>query len=165
MCINKLSYLAPFFPLVTRGIMAIGYFRHMSDKLEENEKDRQNIRSMILPMMGFSFTGSLALLIVNGKVDVSLQLPAYYLMISFLCYLFVLNLQGYKDVRWQDNFLGDGLMEAASLSLILSIVYIVQYTNTSLEYKIIIIILALLIWLLDHCVRLHKLIDFLSSKV
>lgn len=156
--------MVPFLPLLTRGILGIVFRRYMLEQLDEEEKDRQNIRSLILAMMGFSFSGSLALFLVDGKVEASLQLPAYYLLTSFLCYLFVLNLQGHKDFRWEDNILGDGLMEAASLSLIASLLAIVIESKFDIVYKALITTLALATWGYDHIIRVKKLSSFLSSK-
>lgn len=161
---SGILYMLPLLPLLTRTIMALVFFRQMREPLKEEEKDRQNIRGVILALMGFSFTGAIALFLVNGKVEISLQIPAFYLLTSFLCYLFALNLQSYKDTRWQDNVLGDGLMEAASLSLVLSVGAIVLSSEAGALYRYGLSIFAFVVWLIDHIVRLRKLSGFLWNR-
>ena len=109
----------PFIPFITRGILSLRFRPKMSETLAEDENDRESHRTLILALAAFSFAALLAIAVLDTTTQ-RFRLPTYYLLISFLSYYFALNLQGYKFARWHDQ-LGDALVEAASLSLILAV--------------------------------------------
>lgn len=156
-------YIIPFFPFVTRSIVIFIFRRQMRNKLSEAESDRESHRSVILALAGFSFTGVLGLAVVNATLKHDLRLSIYYLLVSFLSYLFVLNLQGYKYNRWHDQ-VGNAVMESASLALLLSIVAIVFSLSTSIIYQVGLTIMTVAVWLVDHSIRLYLSIKYLREK-
>lgn len=116
-----LNYIFPFIPIIIRIVLGIRFRKSMQDKLLEAECDREGHRAIILPLSGFSFTGVLALIVLQKTNNLDLHLQIYYLFLSFISYLCALNIQKYKSRRWHDQ-IGTALYELASLSLILSII-------------------------------------------
>lgn len=149
-----LWYGAPAIPFITWGIVCWVFRRCMKDRLTEAEIDRNNRRSIILALAGFSFTGLLAIAVVDATTRQNLQLSVYYLMVSFLSFFFALNLQSYKFHRWHDQF-GNALFESATLSLLLSVAAVALSTYPGTLYSIGITTLALAVWALDHVIRLR----------
>jgi hypothetical protein len=134
----------------------------MKGILTEEQNDRDAHRVVILALTGFSFTGLLALTIVNAQVKLNLHLPVYYLMVSFLSYTYSLNLQGYKSNR-RDDLLSDTLLETALLSLILCISSIIWIANPSKPYSFILIGAACFVWLIDFCKKIRLTNDYLKE--
>ena len=156
-------YLIPVFPLVVRSIFAIKIRKHLKDTLGEEESDRSEIRSYVLALGGFSFTALIALAVLEPNIQQDLQLPIYYVFISFLCYLFALNLQGYKSKRCTD-LLSDTLLETASLCLIFTILSLLFVSRLDVIFMYSISILSILIWLLDFIIRIRILNKFYKLK-
>jgi len=150
---NEIYYFIPLFPFLTRSFIVVYFHSLMSASMSIEESDRDTHRSYILAMSGFSFTGLLALAIVNAEITTNLDLPVFYLLISFLCYFFALNLQGYKFYRWHDQ-LSNALIESASLSIILTIVAIIIKAKGITAYSMAIVIISISIWLIDNTIRL-----------
>ncbi len=164
MCLHVLYYLAPLIPLLTRGLLCLTFRSEMSDVLDEEELDRESHRAHIMALAGFSFAALLALVVIDAALlHQNFQLPVYYLMVSFIFYMAALNLQGYKSRRWEDQ-VGTALMDAASLSLILSILSILFLNGFTPQFAWCISLLALSGWLIDHVIRLRLQSRFLASK-
>ncbi|MBL1215811.1 MAG: hypothetical protein HND52_20760 [Ignavibacteriae bacterium] len=153
----------PFIPFLTRLIL-IGFFRTlMKDILEEEELDRDSHRNYILAMTGFSFSGLLAVTLLEATVIQGFNLTIFYLFISFLFFLFSLNFQGYKSRRWQDQ-LSTAFTEIASLSLILSIISVLFIKKFDQTFSLVLSILAFSIWSMDHIIRLCLQSKYLFKK-
>ncbi len=135
----------------------------MSEVPSEEEQDRESHRSHILTLGGFSFAGLLAISALDVTSNHDFRFAVYFLLASFLCYLFSLNLQGYKSKRWHDQF-ATALMDSASLSLIMSIISILQVKALNLSFVAGITGLALLVWAVDHIVRIRILWKYLKLK-
>ena len=163
MCTGTYFYFVPLLPLVSRSLLCIKHRDHMSEILCENEQDRESHRSHILALAGFSFTGLLAIAVLDATLLQDFHYAVYYLLVSFLCYLSALNFQGYKSKRWHDQ-LATALMDAASLSLIMSIISILKIRPFSAFFVSILSALALLIWGVDHIARIRFQDDFLKDK-
>ena len=136
---------------------------HMFDDLPEEQNDREAHRSLILALAGFSFSALLALVVLDATLRHDFHFAVYYLLVSFLCYFFALNLQGYKHLRWHDQ-VGTALMDAASLCLILAIVSIIVSAKHEKSLYLGLSGLAVFIWLLDYVIRLLLLLKYLKSK-
>lgn len=159
-------HLVPLTPFVTRLLLCSGYSSLMRIKLTTEEKDREANRTIILGLVGVSFTGLLALTIVDAKIDLKTFYPVFYMLISFLCFITALNLQAYKRFRWH-NIFGAALIEAAILSILLAITAIIWSSNQSGFYKILFSVLAFSTWSADHYIHLRllrKYLKFLSDK-
>ena len=63
-----LLYFIPFLPLFNRIILIIRFRDMMKDNLTEDELDRDSHRNYILALTGFSFTGLLALTLLEATV-------------------------------------------------------------------------------------------------
>jgi FtsH-binding integral membrane protein len=162
MCFNPL-YIVPFFPMVTRGILLLRFQKEMKNGLTKDERDTESHRTYIMGLAGFSFSGLLALVVLDTALRKDYQLPIYYLFLSFLGYLFALNMQRYKFTRWRDH-LANALMDMASLCLILSILGILMTQDFRPAFACSLSIAAIIVWLLDHCLQLKYDWGFLHGK-
>ena len=145
MCSDTYFYFVPLLPLVSRVLLCIKHHNHMSEIPCEDEQDRESHRSHILALAGFSFTGLLAIAVLDATLLQDFHYAVYYLLVSFLCYLSALNFQGYKSKRWHDQ-LATALMDVASLSLIMSIISILKIQSFSSLFVSILSAIALLTW-------------------
>jgi hypothetical protein len=126
----------------------------MTILISREELDKESHRIYILSMAGFSFSGLLAIVVLDISLSKDFHFAVYYLLMSFLFYLVSLNLQSYKARRWQDQ-LATALMDSASLCLILSVLSILDPQNFGKYFSYILIVMALLIWFIDHVIRLR----------
>jgi len=149
MCIKPIFYFLPLFPIVTRGILYLKFQKRMKDVLSPEELDKESHRTYIMTLAGFSFSGLLAMAVLDTALRQDYRLAIYYLFLSFLGYLFGLNLQSYKAKRWQDQ-LATASTDMASLCLVLSILSILMTQNFSRSFACPLSIAAILIWLVDH---------------
>lgn len=158
-----LNFIIPVIPIINRIIFGIRFRKSMQDKLSETENDREGHRAIILPLSGFSFSGVLALIVLQKTNNLNLHLQIYYLFLSFVSYLCALDIQKYKSRRWHDQ-VGTALYELASLSLILSIIFSLIFF---LPYHIshwVLIIFAITAWTTDHYIHLKFEYDYLIAK-
>lgn len=157
-------YVAPFTAFLTRGVLCLWFRSDMSEVLTEDEQDREAHRTHILALAGFSFSALLALVILEATMRAQLQLAIYYLLVSFLCFLSALNIQGYKARRWQDQ-LGTALVDAATLSLVLSVVNVLYVQRLgSPRFAMLASAAALLAWVVDHVLRVRFQWAYLKTK-
>ena len=163
MCTEVIWYSAPIVPLFSRAILCISHHSQMGEILSEEEHDRGAHRSHILALAGFSFTGLLALAVLDATLRQDFHFGVFYLLISFLCYFFALNLQGYKKRRWHDQF-ATALIDSASLSLILSIVSILHIQTFKSNFAIGLALFAFFVWVVDHIIRLRIQWSYLNIK-
>ena len=159
MC-SIIFYIIPFVPFLSRSILCLNHRRQMLDILCEDEQDREAHRAHILALAGFSFSGLLAVAVLDVTLMHDFRYAIYYLLLGFLCYLSALNLQGYKSRRWHDQF-GTALVDIASLSLILSIISIIHLKE---HFTIILTILAILVWSADHLIRIRIQWNYLNEE-
>lgn len=125
----------------------------MNSHLPEPAQDRDANRGYILSLAGFSFTAVAALIVLDATTKVTLQLPIWFVLVSFLSFLASLNLQSYKSTRWQ-NQLAAALLEAGTLSLVLAIIALLFGATFDRVFQFAAATLALLTWAVDHSVRL-----------
>jgi hypothetical protein len=163
MSLEIVWYCAPIIPLLTRAILCLKFRSEMGDFPSEEEQDREAHRSHILALTGFSFSGLLALAVLEATLRQGFNIAIYCLLLSFLFYMFALNIQGYKSRRWHDHF-ATALMDGASLSLILSVLSIMQSQASSNWFVPALSLLAILIWLFDHFLRLLFQWQYLTTK-
>lgn len=155
----------PLLPFLTRGlVLGLLHRGWMGQIVPEGVNDRDTHRTMVLALAGFSFSGLLAISVADATLRQDLRLSVYYLLVSFLSYFFALNLQGWKYLRWHDAILSDGLIEAASLSLLASVVAVVWQGNPNTNYAFAIAAAAAIVWLIDHVVRLRLTGEALRAK-
>ncbi|MBX2976399.1 MAG: hypothetical protein KF721_09710 [Ignavibacteriaceae bacterium] len=158
-----LFYMIPSIPFIIRFIFVCFLKEYLSQILPETENDRSEIRSYVLTLSGFSFTALVALSILEPNIQQNIQFSIYYAFLSFLFYLFALNLQGYKNKRWHD-VLSDTLLESASLCLILTVIGLLFVSNLNSYFVYGISAFAIIIWLIDFIIRLNIQINHLSEK-
>ena len=127
------------------------------------ERDRETHRTYIMGLAGFSFTGLLGLVLVDATLRKGLRLSIYYLLLSFLGYLFALNMQSYKVKRWQDQ-LATASTDLASLCLVLSIVGILTTQDFGSSFALSLSILAVFVWVGDHVIRIRIVWKFFREK-
>lgn len=166
-----LFYFLSLIPFLTRFAMVLfssPVRKSMKRSLETAERDSEAHRTLILALAGFSFSALLAVVVVDATTTSGTRpdfhLTVFYLLISFLCYLVALNLQGYKFWGWQD-WLSDALIEAASLSLLASVIALLWGSQYSLTIKVVCTVLATMAWSVDHVVRLRLMWKYLSHGV
>ena len=139
------------------------FHKGMKEGLSEKEKDREAHRGYIMGLAGFSFSGLLALVLLDAVLRKGYLLSIYYLFMSFLAYLFALNMQSYKEKRWQDQ-LATASTDLASLCLILSIIGILLTQGFSHTFALWLSIVAISIWFVDHVFRISIVWKFLREK-
>lgn len=156
-------YCLPLAPFLTRALLFLQFRSEMIEVLKPEEQDRETHRSYILVMAGFSFSGLLAMAVLYTTLRQDFHFSVYYLLLSFLFYLSALNLQAYKESRWQDQ-LATALMDSASLCLILSVVSILNFQNFSPYFAFSLTMLAILVWCIDHFLRIKFQLNYLKTK-
>jgi hypothetical protein len=156
-------YGLPLVPFVPRALTVLKFPAATYDLLPEAAADREQHRSFILVLAGFSFTGLLGLAVTplavtdpeaRARLQHALQLPTYFLLTSFLFYIFALNLQAYKR-RWRHDLISDALIDGAALSLLSSIIVIVWDASGNLGFTILIGVFAGAIWGTDQVIRVR----------
>lgn len=147
------AYYYPAFPAFTRFFFGMYWGSWAGDVLKEGEQDRDAHRSIILGLAGFSFTAVAGLAVLDASIRSSLQLPIWYVLVSFVCYVSALNLQSYKATRWQ-NQLAAALIEAGSLSLTLTLVALLFNTKFDPWFPYLASAIALGAWFADHAITL-----------
>lgn len=162
MSLTLIPYFAPLAPLLGRALLFFRFRPLMGKGVGEGVADRVEHRTFIVTLTGFSFTGLLAIAVVDAAIQQSLHLSVFYLLVSFLGYLFALNLQAYKALWWHDQ-LADYLIEAATLSLLLSVIAIVWTSKQPDAFKYLVTILALAVWLLDYIIRVTIMWGFFKG--
>jgi hypothetical protein len=161
--IVNILFWIPILPLLSRLMLVLRHRVQMKKYLSEKELDRDSHREYIAAMAGFSFTALIALILLDASFKDSFRLPIYYLVLSFLAYVFALDLQGYKAKRWQDE-VGTAAMDVGSLCLMLSIVVLlVTQVNDSL-FSCPLSVLAIGIWLLHHILHISFEHQYLSAR-
>jgi hypothetical protein len=160
---NFFWFLIPLIPLLTRLSVIIRFHNMMREILSEDELDRDSHRNYILVLTGFSFSGLLAVSLLESTVIQGFYLTIYYLFISFLFFLFSFNYQSYKAKRWQDQ-LSTSFTDIASLSLILSVISVLFIKNFDFYFSLVLSILACLIWAFDHFTRIYLQSKYLLEK-
>jgi len=163
--LDILWYFVPFVPLVVRGYLITRFNSIMADVLSEEVQiqDADANRSVIIGLVTLSFTGLLGLAVVDATLRKNLQLQVYFLLISFLCYMGALNLQGYKFHRWREQ-VSDAAREAGSLCLTLSVVTIIQVTYPNVFYSWGLTVLALGLWALNFIVKVKIDLTYLPYE-
>ena len=124
----------------------------MEEILSEAENDRETHRSLILAFAGFSFTGAFALIVLEPTLRIMVQNPVLFLLVSFLVYLWALNLQSYKSYRWQDQ-VSTALLDTGSLCLVLALVSLLFSSNFESSFIGLTSGLAVLVWISDYIIR------------
>jgi len=125
----------------------------MKEVLSEEEQDRDTNRSLIIAFAGFSFTGTIALIVLEPSLRQVVKWAVYFLLVSFLSYLWSLNLQAYKNVRWQSE-IASALTDAGSLCLVLALVSLLAHSAFPSPFVYATSSLALAVWTVDHLIRL-----------
>lgn len=163
MSIISAAYLAPLLPILTRAFLLIRFRLFTEDLLPEEAHERSEQRSLILALAGFSFTGLLALVVIDSTMAQKFNLAIFYLLTSFLGFMWSLNLQGYKARRWEAS-LAVGLIEMGSLSLLLAVISILWLPTFDRVFSVALSLFALFIWGLDHFLRLKFEYKYLEEK-
>jgi len=153
-CLADLIYVGPLVPIATRGALIICFKDQMREIPPEEEQDREGHRTLILAFAGFSFTGVVALIVLEPATTQSLQGAIFFLLVSFLTYLWALNLQGYKAFRWQ-GAAAVALGESGSLCLILALISLLVSSKLGRAFVTSASILAGSVWVVDHVTRLR----------
>jgi hypothetical protein len=156
-------YIIPFFPLLTRLSLIVYFHNLMKEILSEDELDRDAHRNYILALTGFSFSGLLAVSLLEATVIKGFYLTIYYLFISFLFFLLSFNIQSYKAMRWQDQ-LATSFSEIASLSLLLSVVSVLLIKDFNIFFSSVLTAVTFLIWASDHFYRMYLQSKHLKEK-
>jgi hypothetical protein len=150
----RLLYFTTLLPIVSRGLLVWRFWGQMQDVLSEEEHDRESNRSLILAFAGFSFTGVTALIVLEPTVKQSVRGAVFFLLVSFLSYLWALNLQSYKATRWQGEA-ASALADVGSLSLVMALVSLLVTSAFGEMFVGGTALLAIGVWGMDHFTRLR----------
>lgn len=146
-------YFIPLLPIVTRAALIICFRNMMGNILSEDEQDREAHRAPILAFAGFAFTGVVALAVLEPTIKQSVHRAVFFLLVSFLAYMWAFNAQGYKGRRWEGE-MASALGDVGSLCIILALVDLLATSNLGLRFVVGSSILAFAVWGLDHGIRL-----------
>ncbi len=160
---NRLTYLAVLAPFLTRFIALVRFRRQAQELIPEAAAQREEHRSLILAFAGFSFSAVLAMTVVDATLTKSFQDAIFFLLTSFLCFLWALNLQSYKSKIWH-GALSWSLIDSGILALILSVLVVIWSGTFSWVYSFGISVFALAIWAGDHLVRVKIELDYVKAK-
>ncbi len=162
---NICLYIVPFIPFITRSLFIILPYRKIICKnLEKEQPQPETHRNFISILSGFTFSALLAIVILQKTSSYNLTMIIYYLFLSFICYYFSFNIQSYKSSILQDQ-IGDTFINTASLSLILSIIACLLSTKPYHGIYTFLILFSLLIWTIDHIIRLGIECRYLKAKM
>lgn len=157
-------YFLPLLPLIVRFVILWRYKHLFKEDLDRKAAALEAHQDYLLPLAGFSFAGVIALTVaVSDQTRKELELSTFYVIVGFLGYLSALNIQGYKFSHWEDQ-IADALIDGASLSLVLSIIFIITNYKYSGPYKVLIIIVGIGAWLFDYVLRMRYLRKMFSGK-
>src|SRR5690606_7471376 len=139
-------------PVLTRT--ALCWFNHseMGSALPEPVKAREAHRNVIIPMAGFSFTALLALAVTDANFGIDLRIPIALLVISFTGFYAAMNIQSYKHTALHEQ-IGSMAYDLGTLSLFVAVTFVIV-SNTGLGPSKYLALGALLVWFVDHAIRL-----------
>lgn len=157
------AYFLPAVPLVTRLLLGVRWLKPMLEHLPEEAQERDVQRTFIFSLAGFSFTAVAGLAVLDATIRVTLQLPTWYVLLSFVVFVSALNVQSYKSSRWQ-NQLATALLEAGTLSLMLALVALLFTASFSCIFQWIATAITLGSWLVDHLIRLVIDYKYLAAR-
>jgi hypothetical protein len=155
-------YALPSAPVVSRFLVGLYWDWLMPVALPEEAQERDMQRGVILGLAGFAFTAAAALAILDAATRPSLQLSIWYVLVSFVSYLSALSIQSYKYRIWQDQ-LATALIEAGSLSLMLTLVTLLFAAKLEERFVWMSASVAIGAWLVDHAVKLRLFWRFLKA--
>lgn len=135
----------------------------MGESPPEAAQDRDVQRGFVLSLAGFSFTAVAAMVVLDTTTQLKLQMPIWYVLVSFLAFMATLNLHAYKSSRWQ-NQLAEALHETGTLALILALVKLIFNASFDQGFQWCAALLALGVWSTDYLVRLWLDHRFLHEK-
>lgn len=162
-CYADVMYCGSLLPLATRAALVIRFWGQMREVLPEEEQDREGNRALILAFAGFSFTGVTALIVLEPTIKQTVQGAVFFLLVSFLTYLWALNLQGYKAYRWHGEAAA-ALADTGSVCLVLALVNLLVFSAFSTSFVSSASLLAAGVWLLDHFTRLRIDYRYLHAR-
>lgn len=144
-----LSYVAPIVPIAVRILSAIVFWRAAKGWLDEDEKQVDEHRTLIVALAGFSLAG---IAIIGTQSEPKYGPPLFDILVSFLLYLGSLGVQSWKDRRWHD-LLGDALRDAGNSAMLLFSVRLAVLAAAGLAWPNsqvwVVATLAAAVWLLD----------------
>ncbi|HQR52450.1 MAG TPA: hypothetical protein PLZ79_04210 [Burkholderiales bacterium] len=147
--LRQLLYLIPAFPVLTTAMIALRFSRLMKKALTPERWNPARSRTVSLSMAGFSFTGVVGIAVLQESIQKTLELPMYYLVLSFLCYLCAANLESYKFFVSR-QMISHALTESASLSLTCAVVSVVFLGGYGQPFTLILLAIAVVGWLGNH---------------
>lgn len=148
------AYTLPFIPIVTRLLVCVIWLPKMSEELPEAAQERDVVRAFILSLAGFSFTAVAGFAVLDATVRIKLQLPTWYVLVSFVFYISALNLHSYKFRRWHSQF-ATAFVEVGTFSLTLALVAVLFTAAFDCWFQILATCIMLGAWALDHIYRLN----------
>lgn len=147
-------YLIPLVPVATRLVLFFAFWETRKEVLRPDQIARESTKSFALPMAGLSFTGVVAIAVLDSVRQSNFRIPVFYMLISFLCYLIAVNMQDYKFFVSRE-VLSNTLIDVATLGLICTAVLFVFSADYGQAFKIFVLVLAAIGWLTDHILRLR----------
>lgn len=162
-------YLLPLLPIATRGSLCLCFRVAAKRDVPDEALQQAEHRSSDLVLAGFAFTGLLGIVAMQLQSPMQphhmeplihlpvydLRLPLYFQMCSFIALIFSANFQGYKKHHWQ-VLLSSALWDSGTLSLLFSMLALLDAYPTIREYIWPMLCIATLTWISDHGIRLWK---------
>lgn len=157
------AYFIPLLPLITRTVLCVLRRSTMNEHLPEEAQERDLQRTFILGLAGFSFTAVAGLAVLDSQVRIELQLATWFVLLSFLTFIFSLNLQSYKSTRLQ-NQIATAVLEIGTLSLMLALVALLCSASFDLIFQWIAVSVTLGLWSVDHVIRWVIEFNYLGER-
>jgi hypothetical protein len=161
-------FLLPVVPAVSRLGLCVRFRGLLHDGIPDDWLNTDQNLVVLIGIAGFSFTGVVGITVLESATRrQELQLPIFFLLVSFLCSLSGINLESYRfDVF---RFLaGDILYDASIFCLIASIVTIVIMARYPLSFMLFVTLIAFAAWSGDHLLRVrytnHVLVGVKHAK-
>lgn len=164
MTTHPAEYFLPAIPLATRFLLCLRWRTLMAERLPELAQERDIHRTFIFSLAGFSFTAVAGFAVLDSAARVTLQLPTWYMLASFVSLLGSLNLQSYKSRRWQ-NQLATALLEVGTLSLMFALVALLFSAHFGCEFQWIATAVTLGSWWTDHVIRIRLDYKYLARRL
>ncbi len=154
-------------PVVLRLLVLGLRYRHlMRQRLSEAERDIDSHRTLYSTLAGFSFAGALGISVIDTKGYTPDQLTildtsTFLLAMSFIQFFFVVQFQGHKFTRFDDEVLSAGCSDGGTLALLGALIVALRLRSPS--YTTALAVATILLCLLDMTRRIYLASRYLAQ--
>lgn len=147
-------YLVVLLPVLSRTLLVFRHWQRMDEAVPVAAQNRSEARSIILAMAGFSFTGAIAIFLLDSSLARNYNLAAFYLYLSFVAFLVSLSSQSYAATRLARQA-AEAFVEMGVLSMLLAFAAILKAQSFNPRFSAGLCVTSVLLWLIDHSARIY----------